>query len=263
MEISGKAYQRRFTNERFMLILSKPLLGLILLSLSMGSAHANLIVNGSFESGSFSSCSNGAFCRLFNGATNLTGWTIGGVAVDWHNSVQLMPHTGDKLVDLNMDGQSGETGTISQSFATTPGSQYLLEFFLSGPEHSLNSGFPDPRKVVVDIAGFHTMFSTADSLDTNMQWGDDQLFFTAQGATTTLTFSSPNDTEFWGPVLDDVSVNPIVPEPSSIGLLITGILGLAAIGLRRRSISGFHLAAIRDANTFFDGLPRSSLTRPT
>jgi len=216
MEISGKAYQRRFTNERFMLILSKPLLGLILLSLSMGSAHANLIVNGSFESGSFSSCSNGAFCRLFNGATNLTGWTIGRVAVDWHNSVQLMPHTGDKLVDLNMDGQSGETGTISQSFATTPGSQYLLEFFLSGPEHSLNSGFPNPRKVVVDIAGFHTMFSTADSLDTNMQWGDDQLFFTAKGATTTLTFSSPNDTGFWGPVLDDVSNSTGTVEYRSI-----------------------------------------------
>jgi choice-of-anchor C domain-containing protein len=221
-----------------MLTFKKSVFGLILLSLSTGSAYAGLIVNGSFEQGDFNSCSNGSWCRLFNGATNLTGWVIGGVAVDWHNSAEMhFPHTGDKVVDLNLDGGPGQTGTISQSFATTPGAQYLLEFFLSGPEPSFNSGFPDPREVVVDIAGVHMFFSTPASLNTNIQWGDEQLLFTAQGTTTTLTFSSPNDVGYWGPVLDDVSVNAVnaVPEPSSIGLLFTGFLGLAATRLHRRA----------------------------
>src|SRR5258708_5732400 len=103
MEIPANAVPQR----RTMLTFNRPLFGLILLSLSTGSAYADLLVNGSFENGSFSSCSNGAWCRLSNGATDLTGWDIGGVAVDWHNSVQMnFPHTGDKVVDLNMDGQS-------------------------------------------------------------------------------------------------------------------------------------------------------------
>jgi choice-of-anchor C domain-containing protein len=219
---------------------NKPLFGLfatmlILFALSTGSAYADLVVNGSFENGDFNACSNGAWCRLLNGATNLTGWQIGGVGVDWHNSVQMkFPHTGDKVVDLNLDGGTSGTGTISQSFATMPGEQYLLEFFLAGPEPSSASGFPDPRQVVVDIAGVHTMFSTPASLNTNIQWGDEKLLFTALATTTTLTFSSPNGAGFWGPVLDDVSVNAATPEPREVVPLLTVILGLV-IRLRRRA----------------------------
>ncbi|HYP13074.1 MAG TPA: hypothetical protein VEQ63_04055, partial [Bryobacteraceae bacterium] len=51
---------------------------------------AELIVNGSFEEGDFESCSNGSYCRLLSGSDALFGWEVGGIAVDWHNSLEMM-----------------------------------------------------------------------------------------------------------------------------------------------------------------------------
>jgi hypothetical protein len=92
------------------------------LALSINNVSAaNLVTNGSFEEGTFNG--NYSWDRLTPGNTNLTGWTIGSVAVDWHNTAEFnWPHTGTYLMDLNIDG-GGVTGTISQSFDTTPGKE--------------------------------------------------------------------------------------------------------------------------------------------
>ncbi len=169
-----------------------------------------LIVNGSFEEGDFV---GGEFRRLAPGDTELTGWTIGGVAVDWHNAVSFTsPNSGDKVLDLHLDGAAGTQGTISQSFATVPGERYELVFFLAGPGSNLN--FPNPRAVNVNIAGLQRTFSTPASLNTDLQWEMHRLLFDATDLVTTLQFSSPHDgAGFWGPVLDDVSVTTsLVPE---------------------------------------------------
>ena len=184
------------------------------------------IINGSFEEGDFGG--NPSFRRLAPGDTELTGWTIGGVAVDWHNAVEFnFPNSGDRVLDLHLDGGAGQVGTISQSFTTDVGERYILEFFLSGP--GSNFGFPDPRSVNVDVAGVQQTFSAPASLNTNLQWSRQQLVFSAVDSTTTLTFSSPlNGIGFWGPVLDDVSV-VLAPEVILGNVNLDGEVGLADV----------------------------------
>lgn len=54
------------------------------------------------------------------------------------------------------------------------------------------------------------------------------MTFTATSTTTTLSFSSVNSANFWGPLLDNVSVTQAqaVPEPGSVALLGVGLAGL-------------------------------------
>lgn len=209
------------------------LLVLVALCAATTPVSANLIVNPSFEEGDFGGFTS--FHRLMPGDTALTGWTIGGVGVDWHNTVEMkFPHSGDKVIDLHLDGSLGDQGTISQSFDTKPAQIFELSFFLAGP--GVNFGFPDPRSVVVDIAGVQQTFSAPASLNTDIQWGRHHLSFIALDTMTTLTFSSPhNGAGFWGPVLDDVRVSA-VPEPTSALLFLAGATALALVRRRRSTI---------------------------
>src|SRR5262249_10981592 len=89
---------------------------LLALFFAVATASAtNLIVNGSFEQGNW--YGNYSWYRIAPGSTDMTGWTIGGAGVDWHNSAEMVPEDGVYVVDLNLDGNGlANTGTISQSF---------------------------------------------------------------------------------------------------------------------------------------------------
>ena len=174
-----------------------------LLLLLIGSGSASLIANGSFEDGN---PTGESWTRLNNGDTSLTGWSIGGDGVDWHNHVQFgFPPDGDMLIDLNLDG--GTIGTIFQEFTTTPGITYALSFYLAGPGKEF--GFPDPRNIKVNVAGGDYIISQSASNYTDILWGLKQLNFQAVSNNTTLTFSSVNSTGIWGPILDKVIVEPV------------------------------------------------------
>jgi choice-of-anchor C domain-containing protein len=223
-------------------LLRWPLLwGVLALATATSIAEAELIVNGSFEEGDFGGFES--FRRLTPGSTALVGWTIGGVAVDWHNSVEFrFPRQGDKVIDLHLDGGFGQHGSISQSFATVRGRLYELSFYLAGPGSSF--GFPNPRSVLVEIAGTQQYFSSPASLHTDLQWFRHVLRFTAVDTATTLKFLSPHlGRGFWGPVLDDVSVVRVrtaaVPEPASPVLLLGGIGSMAVLARwRSRRVLG-------------------------
>lgn len=198
--------------------------------------RADQIVNGSFEDGLYDPVLNGSWVPVSAGQTKITGWTIGAAGVDWHqNSYEIQnAFAGTKMIDLNRSGGGlADTGTLSQSFATTVSGQYLLRFHLAGPY----TGFPDPRQVRVDIAGITQIFSQAASNNLALVWGEEVLPFSAIGTTTTLTFSSVNGTGYWGPFLDAVSVEPAVAVPEPAGL-ISMTLALCGAGgfLRARRL---------------------------
>ena len=210
------------------------------------SATANLIVNGSFEQDPSSVVSNGvyrdygAWIRLAPGTTYLTGWTVAGFGtgatpgVDWHLGVSpYAPRPakdGVRMIDLNIDGTGGQgsgQGTISQSFATEIGGFYTLSFWLAGPSSGAQGGTLDPRSVVVDVTGTATQtFSAPASDPSNQIWYQQVLTFQATGALTTLAFSPLAGTSlegYWGPFIDDVSVQAI-PGPGGLAVLVLAAL---------------------------------------
>jgi choice-of-anchor C domain-containing protein len=228
-------------------------LGAAALAAVTGAARANLIINGSFEQDPSSFVANGvyqdygAWIRLAPGTTFLTGWTVAGFGsgatpgVDWHLGVSPFAprpaRDGLRMIDLNIDGTGGQgsgQGTISQTFATEIGGFYSLSFWLAGPSSGAQGGTLDPRSVNVDITGTPTQtFSVTASDPTNQVWYQQTLTFQASAASTTLTFSPLEGTStegFWGPFIDDVSVQ-VIPGPGGMALLALTALRAAS---RRR-----------------------------
>jgi choice-of-anchor C domain-containing protein len=199
------------------------------ISFVSANAHAaNLIVNGSFEQGTW--LGNYSWYRVAPGSTDMTGWIIGGAGIDWHNSAQMVPQNGTYVVDLNLDGNGlSDTGTISQSFPTNSGTSYTLSFYLANPYgHS-----PSIPLLNVNLNGTDYAFNPQAWSGWTNAWVLERITFQANASSTAVTFSSLDGSGYWGPVLDNVSAAPTVPEPGSMALLSTGLVGVVA-AVRRK-----------------------------
>jgi len=181
-----------------------------------GLAHANLITNGGFETGNF------------------TGWTTNGGAQRVDNNPNA-PHSGQFAAQL---GFVGGEGLLQQSFATTQGATYTLDYFVINPSGAVAPCCPNDFNVYIGtILNPHliTLFSQTNVPSTQWNSYTEYTFsFVAPAATTVLDFAVRRDPSYFG--LDDVSVNPgghAVPEPSSVLLLLSGVTGLAAWRLKR------------------------------
>lgn len=183
----------------------------------------NLIYNGSFEMGNYD---RAGFVRVFPGDTRVTGWKVGGIAVDWHvgtDNPAVNPFftganfgpakDGSLVMDLNLDGWG--SGTIEQRVYVMPNHTYDVSFHMAASEW-----FTQPRAVLVEVIGSngavigsHT-FHTLGSAQYDMQWERFEFPFVSNSpgySYVTLRFSSPDDSGFWGPLLDDVQVHSTDP----------------------------------------------------
>lgn len=116
------------------------------------------------------------------------------------------------------------TDSLAQDVPTTPGSFYLLTFWLANPSfgtteppnNNLSFGFGTAGMSWVNAPYFeYTEFSfTAQALETH----------------TTLQFIGRNQPTAWQ--FDDVSVT-LIPEPSTFSLVALGMLALAGFARRR------------------------------
>lgn len=191
----------------------------------------DLVINGSFEAGEYTG--NGTdlgWTRLEPGNNKLSGWTIGGDGVDWHNAEQMnSPSDGAKLVDLDTDG-GGTKGSISQSLMTTPGTWYTLTFDMAGPDF-YGGGYPVNLKITLGSVNgqseTHKEFSVTTSNNGSLSWETKIWAFKADSNATTLTIASLEGDSFWGPAVDNISVvegggpdiftvQPLVAENSGI-----------------------------------------------
>jgi hypothetical protein len=123
-----------------------------------------------------------------------------------------------------------QPGSISQSFATTAGTDYSLPFAYA---NNFNAGSPVATaevKVTGTITLLDQTVSHSGSTASNMNYALFSGTFVADSPTSTLQFTALNSGP-WGIALDAVSVTP---EPASLVLFGLGAIGLLLATRRRR-----------------------------
>jgi len=183
-------------------------------------AHAsNLVVNGGFETGNFNGWTKGSNTGFFGVDSNSQAVHSGSYGA-YLGAIEY----GSFDTNLNAGNQ------LSQILSTTQAGTYTLDYWLD----NWNSG-PDGFEAIWDgkvIAG--SLINNANA------FGWTEVTFSGLVATssaTTLQFNAFQNPSYFG--LDDVSVTPMdspiaeSPEPGSLLLMGTGVLGLAVVLFRK------------------------------
>jgi hypothetical protein len=179
----------------------------VLTASMVGTARANLIVNGGFET------NGGVGTGVFTGWTNPSG---SGIVVD--SGFQA---------NGTYDAIFTASGALSQAVATTAGAAYTLTLNILDESGDVGDTF------TVTFGTFTTTIT-----------GDNAATYTAEtysnpgadvvGTSTTLSFSGANAFTAWN--LDDVTLTQTAaPEPASIALLAGATTLLAGMRKRRRN----------------------------
>lgn len=210
--------------------------------LLVGTAHANLLVNGSFEDGVFVNQGNQTM-SLAPGSSVIAGWTVLTDATAWINAGNpfgLAASDGSRFLDLTNYSAGAPFAGLSQSFATTAGATYTLSFDLGG-----SNAWGRPDALIARAAGTSTTFTTgpASATTPNNDWYHESMTFTATGETTTLTLQGSAGGNYIG--LDNVVVDllsgpgltpdpvPAIPEPSTWALMLAGLAVIGGAARRR------------------------------
>ena len=197
------------------------------------SPQANLLTNGSFESGAFVNEGNDTM-SLAAGSTVITGWTVVTDTTAWigaTNPFGLSASNGSFFLDLTNYQAGAPFAGMSQAIATTPGATYSLSFDLGS---STFWGRPD--SITASAAGTLQTFTAPTTGGSNNDWQSVSMQFVASSAITTVLLQGASGINYIG--LDNVDVEFVsgpgpgqIPEPNTLALLG---LGLASLAVSRR-----------------------------
>jgi subtilisin-like proprotein convertase family protein len=202
----------------------------------------NLVANGSFET---PSTAPGSVIGNMTGG-QLTGWTVGSGNIDLVNNNFCQPAAGNQCVDL--DGNT--PGSIYQDIPTVTGQVYTLRF-----AHAANPVLGGVPNMIMSAYWLGTLVTNAPFANTNsnasMGWQYVTLPVIGSGGVDRLEFQDLNgETDFAGPMLDDVSLTPVItpdnlyyqPEQD-----LTPLVGTSAYGVWTLEIQDDRVGATNNA----------------
>ena len=189
--------------------------------LACGIANANLIDNGSFETGAFAPQGNQTM-TLSPGSTALTGWQVVNDSLAWigvGDPWQLDAQNGDRFLDLSDYSAGAPFGGVQQILSTNPGYEYTVTFYLGS-----SNVWGRPAALTVSAAGQSGSFESPTT-GTNNDWQQFSFQFVANSASTALSFVGASGVNYIG--LDNVIATvTAVPEPTTAALLLAGAVVL-------------------------------------
>lgn len=187
------------------------------------------IQNGSFENGT----NPGSFLTLTApDSTNINNWVVSGGTIDYIGTVWASAD-GSRSIDLS--GSVGSAGAIQQTFTTIPNASYTITFSFAGNP----AGAPTIKNLQVSASPCsgcspqNYTFDTTGYTLTNMGWGDTTYSFVASSTSTTITFTSLDNTGY-GPALDNVRSSYTLPPPPptpSTGVNLHMVLALGLLSI--------------------------------
>ena len=203
----------------------------------VSSAEAALLLNGDFETPNRGSSMNGS--QFLTDGTSFSGWTVigaPGANVNVDQTFAPTPYwTGNNSQFLDLTGNTGGGGVISDPFATISGVTYEVTF------NALNGSTVYP---VTPYTGSAFSLQASSALTATVYTGAANVlpgvptiidyFFTANAATTTLTFLDTSGFDSNAGWIDNVGVTA-VPEASTViaGLLLLFPFGASALRVLR------------------------------
>lgn len=196
-------------------------------------SKANLITNGSFETGTFVSNSQAAM-SLSTGSTAMTGWSVINDSLAWigpSNPWGLTASRDDFFLDLTGYSFGAPFGGIAQTISTIAGQTYELSFDLGS-----SNSYGRPNAILAS-AGLTSAIFTGALTGSNNEWQHFILPFTANSANMIISFTGYTGQSYIG--LDNVAVNAAatsVPEPATLAMLVTG-LGLLGFIARHKRVA--------------------------
>lgn len=178
----------------------RPVLAAAALAVAAALPAQASIVNGGFETGDF------------------TGWTVLGGA----DYTGVDPFAARSGAFGAFFGEEAPGSSIEQSFATTAGASYLVEFWIQLDDSAVPNAFAWSWNGVTQ-----TLLTDADGFG----YASFSAIVKATASTSTLRFDFMNEQSFF--LLDDVSVTG-VPEPASAALALMALAAVGAASNRRR-----------------------------
>ena len=195
------------------------------------SAHADMIVNGSFETAEINTT---WYTTLGVSNTQITGWKVITGSVDYIG--EGLWKASDGVYSLDMNGRS--IGGIEQSISTEIGKTYKVTFDMAGNPDSPYDKTLDLKAIGESTQTQGFLFDPpAGQTYNNLGWTTETWTFIADSNITKLQFISTTTSNVSiGAALDNVrmeavgSVNP-VPVP---GAFLLGMIGMGIAGIRTR-----------------------------